>query len=40
MVIEAMKMEMEIKAPCDGTVTMSVAQGDKFNTGDTLATVG
>lgn len=40
MVIEAMKMEMEIKAPCDGTVTMSVGQGDKFNTGDTLATVG
>ena len=39
LVMEAMKMEMPITAPCDGVVTLSVAQGDKVNTGDVLATI-
>ncbi|MGI6496409.1 MAG: biotin/lipoyl-containing protein [Kiritimatiellia bacterium] len=40
LVMEAMKMEIPIKAPCDGVVTIHCAQGDKINTGDVLATVG
>ena len=40
LVIEAMKMEIPIKAPCDGAVTISVAAGDKIVTGDLLLTVG
>lgn len=40
LVMEAMKMEMPIAAPCDGVVTIVASQGDKVNTGDTLATIG
>jgi biotin carboxyl carrier protein len=41
MVLEAMKMENDIVAPCDGTVTsIVVKKGDTVNAGDTLATVG
>ena len=40
MVLEAMKMEIEIKSPVAGTVqSILVAQGDKVVTGQTLATV-
>ncbi|MBQ9693753.1 MAG: biotin attachment protein [Kiritimatiellae bacterium] len=40
LVIEAMKMEMPIKAPKDGVVaSIAVNNGDKFNAGDTLATM-
>jgi pyruvate carboxylase subunit B len=40
LVIEAMKMEMPIKAPKDGVVaSIAVGNGDKFNAGDTLATM-
>ena len=40
LVMEAMKMEMPVKAPADGAVqSINVAQGDKINTGDILATL-
>jgi pyruvate carboxylase subunit B len=40
LVMEAMKMEMPIKAPREGIVeSLNVAQGDRVNTGDVLATV-
>jgi pyruvate carboxylase subunit B len=39
LVMESMKMEMPMKAPKAGVVTINVAQGDKINTGDTLFTV-
>jgi len=40
-VMEAMKMETEVHAPCGGTVVqVAVTQGDKVETGDTLATIG
>ena len=41
LVIEAMKMETPIKSPVSGVVSgMSVAQGDKVQTGQTMVTVG
>ncbi len=41
MVMEAMKMETEIFAPCAGTVTaINVAQGDQKKAGDLLAVIG
>ena len=40
LVIEAMKMEMPIKAPRDGVIaSIAVGNGDKINAGDTLATM-
>jgi pyruvate carboxylase subunit B len=40
LVIEAMKMEMPIKAPKDGVIaSIAVNNGDKINAGDTLATM-
>lgn len=40
MILEAMKMENEIVAPNDGTVTgIHVAQGDVVNPGDSLITI-
>lgn len=40
-VIEAMKMETPIKAPVAGTInSISVAQGDKVQTGQVMATIG
>lgn len=40
-VLEAMKMENEIKAPKDGTVTgISVSKGESVDTGATLVTIG
>ena len=38
-VLEAMKMENEIMAPCDGTVTVAVAKGSSVDTGALLATI-
>ncbi len=41
LVIEAMKMETPIKSPVKGVISgMSVAQGDKVQTGQVMATVG
>ncbi len=38
--IEAMKMENEIFAPCDGTVTsVSVTEGTAVSTGDELCVI-
>lgn len=40
-VLEAMKMENEIKAPKDGTVTgIAVNKGESVDTGATLVTIG
>lgn len=39
-VLEAMKMENEIKAPCDGVITSVVTnKGASVNTGETLVTL-
>ena len=38
-ILEAMKMENEIMAPCDGTVTVAVTKGASVETGATLATI-
>lgn len=41
MVLEAMKMENEIMAPCDGTVTsVSVTKGAAVESGTLLCTIG
>ncbi len=41
MILEAMKMENDIVAPCDGTVTSIVVKsGDSVETNQTLATIG
>ena len=41
LVVEAMKMETEIKSPKAGTVNaIEVAQGDKIVTGQTLVVIG
>ena len=38
-VLEAMKMENEIFAPCDGSVTVVASKGATVNTGDVLITL-
>ena len=41
MVLEAMKMENEIMAPCDGTVTsVAAAKGAAVESGTLLCTIG
>ena len=41
MILEAMKMENEIMAPCDGKVTsVAVAQGASVESGAVLCTIG
>ena len=41
MVMEAMKMENEIYAPCDGVISsIPVSQGQQLQSGDTLMTIG
>ena len=40
LVMDVMKMETPVTAPCDGTVTLNVAATDKVATGDVLATIG
>lgn len=39
-VLEAMKMENEVLAPCDGTVKSAVAKGATVNTGDPIFVIG
>ena len=39
-VLEAMKMDNEITAPCDGKITLSVAKGANVETNATLAIIG
>ena len=40
MILEAMKMENDIVAPCDGKITSIIAKkNDTVNSGDVLATV-
>ena len=40
MVLEAMKMDNEITAPCDGKVTFNVAKGVNVETNAVLAVIG
>ena len=40
LVMDVMKMETPVAAPCDGTVTVTVNAADKVATGDVLATIG
>ncbi|MBD5585237.1 MAG: biotin/lipoyl-binding protein [Clostridia bacterium] len=39
-VLEAMKMDNEITAPCDGKVTLNVAKGANVETNAVLAVIG
>ena len=40
-VLEAMKMENEVFAPCDGVVaSVNVSEGGTVNTGDVMLTIG
>lgn len=39
LILEAMKMENEIMAPCDGTVTVAVTKGSAVETGAVLCTI-
>lgn len=39
MILEAMKMENEIMAPCDGQVTSVIAKGTSAQTGMVLCTI-
>lgn len=39
LILEAMKMENDIVAPCDGTVASVTAKGTSVNTDDVLATL-
>ena len=39
LILEAMKMENDIVAPCDGTVASIAAKGTSVNTDDVLATL-
>ena len=38
-ILEAMKMENEIVAPCDGVITVVATKGSTVNSGDVLATL-
>lgn len=38
-ILEAMKMENEIMAPCDGTVTVAVTKGESVETGALICTI-
>ena len=40
LVMDVMKQETPVTAPCDGTLTVLVAATDKVATGDVLAVVG
>ena len=40
MVLEAMKMDNEITAPCDGKITINVAKGANVETNAVLAVIG
>ncbi len=38
-ILEAMKMDNDLNAPCDGTVTFTVTEGSNVETGATLAII-
>ena len=40
LVMDVMKMETPVTAPCDGTITVTVGATDKVATGDVLAVIG
>ncbi len=40
LVLEAMKMDNDITAPCDGKISYKVASGSNVDTGVTLAIIG
>ena len=40
LVMDVMKMEQAVLAPCDGVLTLNVAATDRVATGDVLATIG
>ena len=40
MILEAMKMDNEITAPCDGKITFSVTKGANVETNAQLAVIG
>ena len=40
LVMDVMKQETPVTAPCDGTITLSVSATDKVATGDVLAVIG
>lgn len=40
MILEAMKMENEIMAPCDGTVSSVIAKGTAVDSGTVLCVIG
>ena len=40
MVLEAMKMDNEITAPCDGKITINVVKGANVETNAVLAVIG
>ena len=40
MVLEAMKMDNEITAPCDGKITLNVSKGANVETNAVLAVIG
>ena len=39
-VLESMKMELEVKAPCDGTITFTARTGSQVSNGQKLAVIG
>ncbi len=39
-IIESMKMELEVKSPADGTITYAVPTGTQITAGQTLASIG
>ena len=39
-VLEAMKMDNDLTAPCAGKITFSVSEGANVNTGDLIAVIG
>ena len=40
LVLEAMKMENDINAPCDGKISYKVTKGSNVETGDLMAIIG
>ena len=40
LVLEAMKMDNDLTAPCAGKITFNVSEGANVNTGDLIAVIG
>jgi glutaconyl-CoA decarboxylase len=40
LVLEAMKMDNDITAPCSGTISYKAAKGSNVDTGDLMAVIG